>query len=409
MDFITEFKSQWSHITTPRYLEWVGLSTLSATSNRGSFTSIKTGLPLYPNLYVLLIGEAGLGKTLALNAGKNLLRGFDNDAGGNITMAPDSTTYEKLVNLLAEQTSLAVKAGYGSSVATCACFLSEWGTFIRKPNSDVFSMLAHLYDCGDYDHDVLGRARDLAKNLFVNICACATPAWFAEGFPSNSWEQGLPTRINYIWSDRSELPTGAEDVDWMEDYDDEYDFGDTVDDRLFKHLIKVQDSKGFWKWTAPAFKELRDWLTDGAEPKPEDPMLDGYCNRRRLHVSKLAMLYGMSRHPTERQIDLIDFDRAKATLLESEVHMMKCLTAAGGNTYQIRAQTIIDYVTFKWTTEKKGISEWELRQILWKQVDPHLVRTILDELIASKKIVLWGNKQAKSPLRMFKPGREVGV
>jgi len=121
MDFITEFKENWAHITTPRYLEWVGLSTLSATSNRAAFTSIKKGLQLYPNLYVLLIGEAGLGKTLALNAGKNLLRGFEDGSGGDVTLAPDSTTYEKLVNILAEQTKLAAKAGYGSSVATCAC------------------------------------------------------------------------------------------------------------------------------------------------------------------------------------------------------------------------------------------------------------------------------------------------
>lgn len=394
MDFIERFVEMTDTGLSPaHYRRWVALTTVATVLDRKVFTSLRAGVPLFPNIFVLLVGPPGSGKSKAIEPARDLLHGFE-----HVALSPDSITHEDFVRRLGERSAKHTSAGpIPHRQATMGLFLSEWGTFLRKPSNDTLAMLATIYDCADFMASTIKRGVDDAKNCYVNIVAGCTPAWFAEGFPPNSYEQGLPTRIFYIWTDY----TPADDTP-------DFDFGGGLSKpkwetmELYKSLAKISEAQGLITWTPGAAAMFNAWKADGFAPVPSDPMLKGYNSRRAMHVAKIAMLCAMSTHPKHLKIETDDLERAMGILFEAEIDMPKCLNAAGGNTFRLREEAVINYVEARFrATGGKPVPEWEVRQKLGRMVPPNFVSTIMDGIVSSQQVRV---VDGKSPLRLLKPG-----
>ena len=283
--------------------------------------------------------------------------------------------------------------------ATVALMLSEWGTFLRKPENDTLAMLAHIYDCEDYDAETISRGKDFAENLYVNILAGCTPAWFAEGFPPNSYEQGLPTRIVFVYSD---APQTAEIPDFKFLDDPCVDDTSYIVKALWGQADKIAAARGFVSWSREADQAINAWKRTDFSPKPSDPMLRGYCERRPLQAAKLSVLVAMSRHPERRVVDVEDFGEAKRTLLEVEPDMPKALKAAGGNVFQLRMEAVYQFVLAEWRQTKAPVDEYRLRQRLSRMVPPYMLATIVDAMVDQK--MLRADPTTRAPDRRLTPG-----
>lgn len=393
-DFIERFVELTdTGLSPPHYRRWAALAAVATVLDRQVFTSLRAGVPLYPNIFVLLVGPAGSGKSKAIEPARDLLLAFD-----HIELAPDSMTHERFVQRLGERSSEHQSSGpVPYAQASMGLFLSEWGTFLRRPDNDTLAMMATIYDCVDYKASTIKRGTDDAQNCYVNILAGCTPAWFAEGFPPNSYDQGLPTRIFYIWTDY--VPN--------EDTPD-FDFGAGLSKpkwesmELYKMLAKISEAKGVITWSPGAAALFNAWKAEGFAPAPTDPMLRGYSSRRAMHVAKLSMLCAMSTHPKHLKIETDDLERAMGILFEAEINMPKCLNAAGGNTFRLREEAVIDYVEARYRiTGGKPVPEWEIRQKLGRMVPPNFVTTIMDGIVSSQQVRVVGGK---APARLLKPG-----
>lgn len=371
------------------YRKWAILVTCAAIFNRSVWTSIRGGMPLFPNLYTLLVGPPGTGKGMALRPAKNLL-----STQSHIRLAPDSTSYEKLINILGEQS----KEDLGGT-ASASLFLEEWGTFMREPSNDFCAMMATLYDCQDYAHEVLSRATDNASNLYVNICSCCTPEWFAEGFPPNSYGQGLPTRFQFVYAEQSKT---ADIADFDFQPASARAISDPITNALFADACTLASLRGFVAWTSEAGELFNEWKNNNFNPVPTDPMLVGYNQRRHLHVAKLATIVALANHPTSMFIEAADLQWAMDTLFEVEVDMPKALRLAGGNQYSARMLQVRDFVRKKFMLTKKPVAEWQVRQQLAQLVPPNMVGLILDELIKANSLKTVGPE--KHPYRRIIPG-----
>lgn len=394
-DFIDSFLAETDDGLSPeRFRLWCALSTLSAASDRRVWTSIRPGMALYPNLYVLLVGPPGAGKSQGITKARRLLETQD-----HVSLSPSSTTHEAFINLLAQRAKVPDTEGeVPMRRATMALVLSEWGTFMRKPSNDDMALLADAYDCGDIERFTIGRQWDRAPNVFLNILAGCTPAWFAEGFPPNSYEQGLPSRFHFIYQ---ESPENAALPDFnftvLEDADD-----NPFIQKFLPHLDKISRLRGFIPWSPEAAALFNEWKMSGFAPIPDDPMLAGYCVRRPLHLAKIAVLCAMSNHVEDPVVRENDLRRAMTIMFDAEKDMPKALSAAGGNTYRLRENAISSFVDARWRETKKPVAEWEVRQKLGKLVPPQLVKTILDEMIASGSIR--AIEGTKAPQRRLTPG-----
>ena len=394
MDWIEEFTTETDVGLSPeRFRRWAALSVVATVTDRRVWTSTFSGIPLYPNLFVMLVGEPGTGKGQALRPARMVL-----ETQEHVQLAPKSTSYESFINSLAGRSSQD-EDGIERQRATMALYLPEWGTFLRRPDNDFMAMMADIYDNESYHHKVLTR-EDEANNLFVNILAACTPAWFAEGFPANAYAQGLPTRFQFIYDVALEdMP----DFDFSPNVTDD-PLDDVVTNKLFPLLDKISAARGFMKWSVGAGKKMNAWKNGGFEPEPKDPMLAGYCTRRHLHLAKLSIIIALSRHPERMIIEEADWDRAYEIMLEAEPHMITALSSAGGNEYKLRSDALYSFVCARWKQlgGKDGVPEWEVRQTLGRTIPPHMLRTVLEEMIAQQYLRVVGT--GKAPMRKLKPG-----
>ncbi len=395
--FIQKFVSLTDTGLAPeRYRRWAALVTVATILDRRVYTAIRKGRVLYPNLYVLLVGPPGEGKTMAIDAGRDLL-----ETQPHVMLAPDHTSYEDFIRQLGMRAlEVDSEEAMPRRRATMSLMLSEWGTFLRKPDNDHLAMLAHVFDCGDYKASTIGRGLDNAENLYINILAGCTPAWFAEGFPPNSYEQGLPTRLILVYEEQ----VGAADPTppFECSLDDPEEEKNAFVEAFWQDLELLGSMRGFVAWTQEALDAFNEWKATRYAPRPEDPMLTGYCKRRHLFVGKIALLFSCARHPKDMKIFLEDFNLAKEIILDAETTMPKALTAAGGNIYQLRMQAIASFVEKRSIQTKRDVPEWEVRAKLGNLVPPHLLRTILDEMINQQMIR--SLEGTKSPHRKLSPG-----
>ena len=398
MDLIEEFVRRTDNGLSPeRYRRWTALAMVAAVVDRRVYTAIRAGKQLFPNLYILLVGPPGEGKTMAIEAGRALA-----ETQPHVALAPDHTSYEAFIRQLSKRAEeLDAEEEMPKRRATLALMLSEWGTFIRTPELDQLAMLAHVYDCGDYKALTIGRGLDFAENLYVNILAGCTPAWFAEGFPPNSYEQGLPTRLVLVYEESvGPLDTTPPYVSDMTR--DPIEEANKLTEFFWPHLDRLAKVRGFVPWDEKAIAGLNSWKAQGYAPRPDDPMLVGYCKRRPLNVAKIALLFALARHPDVAKIFLPDFESAKEILLDAEIAMPKALTAAGGNIYQLRMEAVAIYVEKRYLETKKPVPEWEVRQKLGRMVPPQLLRPIVDEMVNQNRIRAW--EGTKAPNRKLTPG-----
>ncbi len=394
MDLIEKFVDLTNTGLAPeRYRRWSAMVMIAVALDRRVWTSIRRGMPLFPNLFVLLVARPGVGKTMALLPARACV-----ETQKYVGLSPDSITHERFVQLLGERAAARNDENVLASKATMALILSEWGTFLRSPDNDDLAMLAQIYDCGDYSADTISRGLDTVENLYINILAGCTPAWFSEGFPPNSYEQGLPTRMHFIYSDE----VAAEFQPDFEFTEDPLISGTSIADEFYQDLDAISQIKGFVRWSMEAGKCFNAWKKTGFAPKPTDPMLQGYNSRRAIHAAKIAVLVAIARHPKKLEIELADFERALEILLEAEPDMSKALSAAGGNIYQLRVESIAQFVSTQYKETGKPVLEWKVRQKLGKLVPPNMLRTIIDEMIAQQ--IVRAIAGTKPPNRKLSPG-----
>ncbi len=130
-------------------------------------------------------------------------------------------------------------------------------------------------------------------------------------------------------------------------------------------------------------------------------MLKGFGVRRNMHAGKLAMIVAAARHPTKMEIEASDVEHALELLFEAEVLMPKAVSGAGGNVYRLREESLVGFIADRYSTTKKTVPEWQVRQRMSRVVPPVLINGILDGLLANRTIQAMGGK---APNRRFRPG-----
>lgn len=393
MDLIETFVHTTSTLDSPEiFRRWGAVYAASAAMSRRCWTIIRGADPIYPNLYVLLVGPPGTGKTDVVMRVKPLLRGTP-----GVNVGPDKLTQRRLLNRMAltphegqtlnDMLSAARKEGRECSLAA---IISEVGSFIPSGDLDFMSVLSDLYDCPEeYDYETQHVGEDHLINVCLSFLIGAQPAWFAEGLPSDAFERGFPARLILVFHGiTSEAPlfTGV-DSRWSD---------------VPQRLKAISHMRGYMPFSEPAREAFQAWRRTRYAPVPNDPLLMSYSRRRRVHVAKISMAIAAGRHPHRMSVDRLDFEAAKGLLIETEKGMPAALAAAGGNIYKLREEAVCVFVKRRYLDTHAPVAEWEIRRRLAQVAPPHLQDVILDNLILQQALQV--GPKGKAPHRMFMPG-----
>lgn len=248
MDFLEEFVKGTAHVTSPElFRTWAGVGAVASVLGRKVYTSVKPGLTLFGNQFICLVSKAAGGKSGAISEAHNLLRGHD-----AIHFSGDAPTPEALNQKMGEWFDGADDHN-GRSFAMLA---GEIGTFFMDPEKVWwFQELALLWDSGpQVTKFTKTQDDDIILMPYVNMLVGAQPAWFANGFPKNINNLGLPSRLIYVYSDE-QVPV---------DLDAQPDAKGLENARQV--LNRIARARGEVKFAPEAWKAWKDWIYGGLKP-----------------------------------------------------------------------------------------------------------------------------------------------
>jgi hypothetical protein len=373
------------------FRKWAAIATIAGALERRVWLRV-SGLTLYPNLYTVLIGPPGIGKTVALLTVEELWRSVP-----DFHVAPNSVTKSSLLDALGDSVRKIVRMGETPPFYEYHSLLvasREMQVLLPEYDQDMMGHLQDLWDCGPSFEE---RRRSETKRLKIvnpvlNIVAGTTPGYLTTFMPAGAWDQGFMARMLMIYSGE----VTKTDLDLLNDKTDVRE--DPID---LKHDLKiVAEMFGRMVWNPQAAELMKNWHRKQPD-RPEHPKLQHYNTRRHLFLLKLCMV-SCAANGNSMMVGIEDFQRALNWLTEAERYMPDTFKAmvTGGD-----SNVIDECWNYVWTTfSKEGnrpVAEHRITYFLQSRVPAHSIMKILETMVRSNMLDVVSDE--KGGRMAFKP------
>lgn len=353
------------------FRKWVALTVLGSAMQRKTWILIQ-GEPMFCNLFTVLVGPPGVGKTRAIRMGTKLLATLPDFA-----LSANSITREKFLDKVAGSLKMnSFPDGRIESQTAFACYLDELSSFIRANDLDFMTMLTDLYDSPKvWLYETLSRGTTRIENLHLSLCGGITPKAIQRNWGEGAIGLGFTARLNMVYSEESK-PIDLFGVR------EEPDFTPFA-----KDLKSIWELGGPFLTTPEAAKLLQEWVSAGMPPIPSDSRFAEYNPRRSIHWLKLCMLYCVA-----ESNDLIirpqHIEQAKETLLEMEAMLPLAFEHMGANPMLAAINSLHQWLKVEYAISKKALPEFRVRRKLMADVPPQYVDASISELINSGMVTV---------------------
>lgn len=347
--------------------KWAAIATIAGALERKVW--IKTFENLYPNLYTVLDGPPGKGKTVLVNTVMNLWHELTEHH-----LAPSSVSRASLMDALREADRKVVRPQDNPPVISFNSLLiaqNELGVLIPAYDNDFMNTLTDIYDGKRYGERKRGAELNyVMEHPQLNLLAGTTPSYMNELMPEGAWDQGFISRVLLIYSGESTLQPIFQD--------------DATDDGPFEVLVHdlkiISKLYGRMLFTKEAAEAITNWHMAKGPPTPDHPKLQHYNTRRTAHVLKLCMIASAS-VSDKLEVTVEHYQEALNWLLEAEVYMPDVFKsmATGGDARAIEDTWHYAYTIY--VKEKAPIMEHRLVGFLQQRVPAHSVMRVLDVMV----------------------------
>lgn len=264
-----------------------------------------TWSPIYPNLYVFLVGRPGVGKSRTIGQGRKLLEELP-----DLHVAPTSMTMASLVDCLMAAKRIIPSPEGEQTFNSMMLMPDEWAAFMHKWDDELMAGLTTFYDV-DIPYSQHRRGKEIKikiKSPQLSILAGTTPSNLLKFMPEGAWEQGFCSRIVMIFSDERKINENA--------FGTKY----SIPDALLYDLRYIHNLLGEFTPEPEFMDAINNWRKLGRPPTQKHPKLLHYNTRRDVHLMKLTMVSSADRS-NNMKLTVEDFNRAMGWLLEAEIAM----------------------------------------------------------------------------------------
>jgi len=307
-------RSEPSHL----YKLWCGISCIAACLRRKC--KLEWGFrPLYPNLYVVLVGPSGSRKGTAMAPALQLLR------NKGIKIAAEAITREALIRELCNTlTDTVVDADgmYTEAHSSLTIFSEELTVFLGYDNKQLMSDLTDWYDCrSPWIYRTKTAGEDEIIGTWVNLIGATTPELLQSTLTRDAIGGGLTSRIIFVYGDRkSRLEPNPHLT--QHELDLQRLLSDDMDAFTTMH--------GTYTVTPEFMTDWEKWYMTHETTIPfDDERFGGYFSRRPTHLLKLCMIMNASREDGNMVITSADLKRSMKILFETEKRMRETFGGIG--------------------------------------------------------------------------------
>lgn len=371
-NWITGYEEYMEESETPNLFKtWTAISVLCSVLQRKCWHTWEK--KIYPNMYIVLVGPSGSRKGTAMYPAEIILE----YTGTNLSA--DATTREALIRALNNSGDeiLLVKEGIGIKHSSITIFSSELTVFLGQNNWQLISDLNDWYDCKDnWKYDTKNKGTDAIKGVWVNLLGATTPEFLTTALPNDAIGGGLTARIVFVFADKKSKIAPApfitpEMVLKMKE--------------LLYDIDIIKQLQGEFKISPEFFDLHTDWYIDTVENPPfDDNTLEKYCERRSLHLRKLAMA-----HSVACSSDMIlteqDFIYASTLLFETEKYMPFAFSGKGRHPSAWVIDQIQKMVINKGAVSYRKIVEHFMLDATKQELDEYIRKLVFIKLIQVMK------------------------
>jgi len=351
------------------YHLWVAISAIAGAIRRQAFFDYQYFI-VYPNMYIILVGPAGrCKKSTAMRIGRDML-----GAVPNINFTTDSVTRERLIQDLSQAKSV---DGHSSMTA----YSSEFASLLTSSGMDMVVFLTDIFDSPmEWSHKTKIGGTNKIIAPYLNLIGATTPDWIAKAMPLDTVGIGLTSRIVFVYQDTPRIKPPFPQLN---------DGQRALLPMLKEDLSIISNIKGEYRWeNEEAKKAYEEWYESRlANPNPTgDPRLNGYFERKPVHLIKLMMILAASKHSL-MTLTLDDFHAAIALFEQVEVKMSKVFANVGKNPLAVDYDDVNAAIFLH-----PGIKLGELLMMFKHSVRKDELLEILETLVAVGKIIPGANQ-----------------
>jgi len=283
MSWIKEVLDATEEAETPRaFIFWAALAAIAGVVRKNVWLN-KYIYKLYPNIYVLLIADSGMGKAFPISLAKQLVRG---------TRVTRVIAGRNSVQAVIQDLGKAYTMPGGGMITDAYGFLaaSEFASFLVK-DDDSLTILTDLYDTHDHEpewRNTLKMGTEILANPCLTMFSASNPTHFKDKISAKDLDGGFIGRTMIIIANEKSRLNPLIDEPLIK-----VDF--TL---LLPYLKAISQLEGPFQWTNDAKDIYRSWYMEFRGRKHEDRT--GTSNRLHDHILKIAMLLSLS-----RRLDLI--------------------------------------------------------------------------------------------------------
>lgn len=347
------------------FRRWAAITALASTLEQKVWLKSGGGI-MFPNLYVVLVGHPGVGKTRTIRKAKEYLLEIP-----DYHIAPTSMTAASLIDTLVDSKRMIIRLPdspleYNSMMIAA----DELGAFVHKYDNEMIAVLSAFYDADPYGHSRRGKEIKIKiKSPQLNLLCGSTPSNLLNFIPEGAWDQGFTSRLILVFSDERIM------------HDDFAHVTRGASQELIHDLKFINAQVGEYTVTEDYRKLVFDWRDNGEQPQPNHPKLSHYTTRRRAHLYKLSMVSAIDRS-SALVLTAEDFHRAKGWLEEVEQFMPDIFKASAAGTDTAAMEEIYHFVL----TYGKVVPETKLINFMRERVPAHSVIRVLEVMMRSGMI-----------------------
>jgi hypothetical protein len=348
------------------YHIWVAISNIAGALRRKVWLDMGY-FKVYPNLYIVLVSPPGrCKKSTAMRTGRGIL-----DEVPGLSSSVDSITRERLIQDL----SMAHKDG----MSPLTMHSSEFGSLLTSSGMDMVVFLTDIFDSpGQWTHKTKSSGTTTIRAPFLNMLAGTTTDWISRSLPLETVGIGLTSRVIFVYSDQPRVKPPRPKLDENQK---------ALQELLTIDLNTIGQISGEYQFADDAAEMYDAWYMARVQrPNPtNDRRLDGYFERKPVHLIKVAMIVAASQ-TDERIITVKHLERAMWLFDRIEPRMSHVFAGVGRNPL---TQSFADMLATV-VNREGGVTKAELVEMFYNSVRQEELDEILGMLMEMKKIGLNG-------------------
>jgi hypothetical protein len=254
--------------------------------------------------------------------------------------------------------------------------LEEVSTLFRKRTLDVCKYLLKAFDCGEYVHKTKTGGIDLVTNMCLNILGGTTPDFLLKSLDDDLINDGFTSRCIIVYEHQKRF----------EKFDSSKLTSEQLEAKteLIKHIFNLHKVFGNVTYTPDAYEYFSKYVEEvlpNARRNPSSKMAY-YYGRKPLHLKKIAMAIHFSKTSSSMVIERESCEDAVALLNKLEEKMHLGLGVGGRTPISQCAAAIKGVIKIR-----KVASELQIMADLLDNHDPDLVAKSIVYLKSINEIV----------------------